>query len=158
MGAWITASTPARHRLEIGAGWTNEVPTEVRAVMALPGGGWLVGGDFAGLGDLDQAFLVRIGAELAGQPPAVELLLATNRLAESAGAHTGRVIRRGDAAEPGSVRLLTVGLGAKPVVEFEPLDLTLEFAAGEWVKEFAVRLIDRVSRPRRRGRGAAPPI
>ncbi len=131
-----------RNRLEIDTSWTNVIPAEVRAVIPLPGGGWLVGGEFAGFGDLDQPFLVRLEPEQSGHTPAVQLLLTTNQIAEGAGFLSGRVLRRGDASQPVSVRLLAEGLDASPGVEFEPLDLELEFAAGEWVKDFDVRLID----------------
>lgn len=133
---------PTRDRIETGATWTNQVPAEVRVILPLPEGGWLVGGDFAGFGSLEQPFLVKLQAETPGQPAAVQLVLATNHVSEGAGALSARVIRQGDASQAASVRVLTHSLNAGPGVDFEPLDQTLEFGAGEWAKDIAVHLID----------------
>jgi len=133
---------PVIHRGETNGTVTTEMPAEVRAIVPMPGGGWLVGGDFAGFGNLRQRHLVRLLEERPGETPAVELVVETDRVDEGAGQVVGRILRRGDATQPASVRVLTRALEAKPGADFEPVDAIFELAAGEWAKEFAVRLID----------------
>ncbi len=117
-------------------------PAEVRVLVPWPEGGWLAGGDFQEMDGVAQPYLVRLLPETAGQEPGIRLVLATNQVAEGAGWFTGQVRRRGDASAPAPVRLRTLPGEALPGVDFEPLDLRLELAAGEWVRPFAVRLHD----------------
>jgi hypothetical protein len=132
---------PIQNRQMTGPGWTNEVTAEVRAIVPLPDGAWLLGGEFAGFGDFDQPFLARLLPAAPGQSSAVELVLEDSVVDERAGSLKGWVLRRGDATAAASVRVLTEALGGSNP-SFEPLDVVLHFPPGERNREVTIGIID----------------
>lgn len=131
---------PVRARLD-GDPATAQIPAEVRVLAAAPEGGWFAGGDFAGMGEVNQPYLVRLLPESPG-PQTVELVLDVTQLSESAGALTGRLVRQGDASAPASVWLQIVPLDNPPGEDFEQPGVRLDFAPGQWVYELAVPLLN----------------
>jgi len=114
--------------------WTNIIPAEIRVLLPLPQGGWLVGGEFGGFDDVSQRFLVKLLPENTNRPPKVQLIVSQPSVPESGGGVLVHIVRTGDAAESASVQLATAPVTATAGEDFGAMSDVLNFAPGEWSK------------------------
>jgi uncharacterized delta-60 repeat protein len=114
----------------------------VNALAALPGGGWLAGGDFAGYNGLNQRYLVKLLPETLLQPLAFAFTVTNVSLVESNTVLTFEVRRSGDASVPASVTVFTQDGTATAGADYLALNTDLTFAAGEWSKTVSVTILD----------------
>ena len=105
-------------------------------------GGWLLAGEFGGVDDFKQPYLVRLLPESGLRPRTIAMVATNMSLAETNLVIPIEVVRRGDSTGLASVRVRTVDGTATGGQDFEPFDVTLAFQAGEWAKTILLRLWD----------------
>jgi uncharacterized delta-60 repeat protein len=114
----------------------------VNALAALPVGGWLVGGDFAGYDGFNQRYLVKLLPETLLQPRTFAFTVTNVSLLETNTVLTFEVRRSGDASVPADVTVFTQDGTATAGTDYLPLNTNLTFAAGEWSKTVSVTILD----------------
>lgn len=114
----------------------------VNALAALPGGGWLAGGDFAGYSGFNQQYLVRLLPENLFRPLTFAFSVTNVSVLESNTVLTFEVRRNGDASVPASVAVFTQDGTATAGEDYLPLNTDLTFAPGEWSKTVSVAILD----------------
>lgn len=128
-----------------GTGYTVS-PTSgypsVNALAALPGGGWLAGGDFGSYNGFNQRYLVKVLPETLLQPRTFAFAVTNVSLLEANTVLTFEVRRRGDASVPASVTIFTQDGTATAGADYLPLNTNLTFVAGEWSKTVSVAILD----------------
>jgi uncharacterized delta-60 repeat protein len=116
--------------------------TRVSALAALPGGGWLAGGDFAGYNGFNQRYLVKVLPEALVQACTFAFAVTNVSVVESNTVLTFEVRRGGDASVPATVTVFTQDGTATAGTDYLPLNTSLFFAAGEWSKTVSVGVLD----------------
>jgi uncharacterized delta-60 repeat protein len=114
----------------------------VNGLAALPGGGWLAGGDFGGYNGFNQRYLVKLLPEALVQPRAFAFAVTNVSLMETNTVLTFEVRRSGDASVPASVTVFTQDGTATAGSDYLPLNTNLSFVAGEWSKTVSVAILD----------------
>jgi uncharacterized delta-60 repeat protein len=124
----------------------NVLPTSgylsLNALAALPGGGWLAGGEFGGYNGFNQRYLVKVLPETLLQPRTFAFAVTNVSLVESNTVLTFEVRRSGDASAPANVTVFTQDGTATAGADYLSLNTNLTFAAGEWSKTVAVTILD----------------
>jgi uncharacterized delta-60 repeat protein len=142
-GMWdpsFSAGSGATPRWLTYPGGSNEVPSEIRVLKAFPGGGWLIGGEFAGFDGVAQPFLVRL-LDSRRQPDGFRLAAANWQVRESADHFCLNVVREGKAGTTASVHLSATPISALPNIHFAPVDEDLVFGPGEWLKQVPIKIV-----------------
>jgi uncharacterized delta-60 repeat protein len=142
-GTWdpsFDAGTGAIPRIENYSGSPYEISPKIAVLQAFPGGGWLVGGEFAGFDGLQQPFLVHLLPSRQA-PAAFHFAASKWQVSESAGTFWLQVARSGDAANSGSIRVKTTAGTALPGVDFAGIDQQLTFRPGEWLKRVPITIV-----------------
>lgn len=119
----------------------NATPT-ITALAALPGGGWLMSGDFAGYDGFNQGYLVKILPETLARPLEFQFAITNLTTAETNGAETLEIIRRGDASGSASATVRTEDGSATAGLDYVPVDTTVDFAPGEWSKTVPLAILN----------------
>ncbi|HWI57346.1 MAG TPA: Calx-beta domain-containing protein, partial [Bacillota bacterium] len=116
----------------------------LNALVSLPGGGWLLGGDFASYNGFNQPHLVKVLPEAVTQPLVISFNVtnAAVTVRETNTVLTFEVRRGGDAFSPASVTVRTADGTATAGQDYQPIDTTLNFGLGEWSKTIGVTLLD----------------
>jgi uncharacterized delta-60 repeat protein len=114
----------------------------VNALAALPGGGWLAGGEFGSYNGFNQRYLVKVLPESLVQPHTFAFAVTNVSLLETNTVLTFEIRRRGDASVPASVTVFTQDGTATAGSDYLPLNTNLTFAAGEWSKTVSVAVLD----------------
>ena len=114
----------------------------VNALAALPGGGWLAGGEFGSYNGFNQRYLVKVLPEALLQPRIFVFAVTNVSLLETNTVLAFEVRRGGDASVPASVTVFTQDGTATAGTDYLPLNTNLTFAAGEWSKTVAVTILD----------------
>jgi len=114
----------------------------VNALAALPGGGWLAGGEFGSYNGFNQRYLVKVLPESLVQPHTFAFAVTNVSLLETNTVLTFEIRRRGDASVPASVTVFTQDGTATAGTDYLPLNTNLTFAAGEWSKTVSVAVLD----------------
>jgi uncharacterized delta-60 repeat protein len=115
---------------------------DVNALVALPSGGWLLGGDFASYDGFAQPHLVKLLPESVERPQSFSFAISALTVWETNGPVALEVWRQGDLTQPASVTVRTEDGTALGGEDFVPLDLRLEFAPGQWSRTVEVQIID----------------
>ena len=116
----------------------------LNALAALPGGGWLAGGDFGGYNGFSQRYLVKVLPESLLQPHTFAFAVTNVSLMETNTVLTFEVRRRGDASTAASVTVFTQDGTATAGADYLPLNTNLTFAAGEWSRTVPVTILEDV--------------
>ena len=114
----------------------------VNALAALPAGGWLAGGDFAGYNGFNQRYLVKLLPEGLFRPLTFAFTVTNVSIMESNTVLTFEVRRYGDASVPASVTVFSQDGTATAGSDYLPLNTNLTFVAGEWSKTVSVAILD----------------
>src|ERR1019366_3589537 len=114
----------------------------VNALAALPGGGWLAGGEFGSYNGFNQRYLVKVLPETLLQLHTFAFAVTNVTLLETNTVLTFEVRRSGDASAPANVTVFTQDGTATAGTDYLPLNTNLTFAAGEWSKTVAVTILD----------------
>lgn len=124
------------------AGPMADAGATLNALVELPAGGWLLGGDFGGYDGFNQGHLVKVLPELLTRPLEFAFTVTNLTIAETNGAVTLEVVRRGDASGSASVTVRTGDGTATAGQDYILLDTSIDFAPGEWSRTVAVTVLN----------------
>jgi uncharacterized delta-60 repeat protein len=115
---------------------------DAHALVALPTGGWLLGGDFSSYDGFAQPHLVRLLPESIERPQSFSFGISNLTVWETNGPVAFEVWRAGDLTRPARVTVRAEDGTAVGGEDFVPLDLRLEFAPGQWSRTVEIQIID----------------